>query len=191
MEADWEFGVGGDAPVIEALWQGFVDLQRTPELAWHLPESARFPALAEALANLNDADSPIWTSKCDFWPHLEPDEFDPDEMDAPPGRSTHAMGCYFDLLPKSGQLWAQPAMAEAVCKRLCGNLRAVPLVCCRTDLVIRRAFLTPERMDLGVTAYLTACGESPAASAQTLQAALAAFTDAILGIRPGVTMLPE
>jgi hypothetical protein len=33
-------------------------------------------------------------------------------------------------------------------------------------------------MDLGITAYLTSCGESPAAAAKTLETALAAFTDA-------------
>ena len=33
MEADWEFEVGGDAPVIEARWPGFVDLRRNPERA--------------------------------------------------------------------------------------------------------------------------------------------------------------
>jgi hypothetical protein len=114
MEADWEFEVGSDAeglaaPVIEAHWAGFVNLQRHLESARDLPESVLFPALAEALARLN----------------------------------------------------------------------AVPLRCCRADLVIRRAFIPPDLMELGVTAYLTSCGESPAAAAKTLEAALATFTDAL------------
>jgi hypothetical protein len=176
MEADWEFEVGGDAPVIEACWAGFVDLRSHPERAGNLPEAAQFPALAKALARLNAADSPVWTSKCDLWPHLEADEFDSDELDAPPGCTAYAMGCFIDLLPKSNQQWALPAKA---CKRICGLLHAVPLGCCRADLVIRRAFITPELMDLGVTAYLTACGESSAAAAKTLEAALATFTDAL------------
>jgi hypothetical protein len=35
LEADWEFEVGGDAPVIDALWPGFVDLRlpSRPEIA--------------------------------------------------------------------------------------------------------------------------------------------------------------
>ena len=41
MEADWEFEVGGDAPVIEACWEGFIDLRKTPERARQLPEAAR------------------------------------------------------------------------------------------------------------------------------------------------------
>jgi hypothetical protein len=183
MEADWEFEVGPDAagldaPVIEAHWAGFVDMQRHPERAGHLPEAAQFPALGETLARLNAADSPVWTSKCDFWPHLEPNEIDPDELDAPPGCSAHAMGCFIDLLPKSDQQWTLPEIAGKACKRVCGLLSAVPLRCCRADLVIRRAFITPELMAFGITAFLTSCGESPVAAAKTLEAALASFTDA-------------
>ena len=33
-------------------------------------------------------------------------------------------------------------MAADGCKRVCSLLRAVPLRCCRADLVIRRAFIT-------------------------------------------------
>ena len=188
MEADWEFELGPDAegidaPVIEARWAGHVDLQRHPERAMDLPEAAQFPALAEALVRMNAADSPVWTSKCDYWPHLEAYEFDPDELDAPPGCTAHAVGCFIDLLPKCDQEWMFPAMAEKACKRICGLLNAVPLRCCRADLVIRRAFISPDVMNLGVTVYLTACGESPAAAALTLVAALAGFTDALGPIR--------
>jgi hypothetical protein len=186
MEADWEFEAGGDAPVIDACWPGLVDLRHEPERAWDLPETAHFPALAATLAKLNAAASPVWTSKCDLWPHLEAGEFDPDELDAPPGCSAHAMGCYIDLLPCSGRQWLPPERAAAWCKRLCGLLRPVPLRCCRADLVIRRAVLTPnptdpERVDLGVTAYLTSCGASPAEAAQALAGALSAFANALCG----------
>jgi hypothetical protein len=42
METDWEFEMGPDAaglaaPVIEAHWEGFVDLQRQSERAGDLP----------------------------------------------------------------------------------------------------------------------------------------------------------
>jgi hypothetical protein len=181
MEADWEFEVGGDAPVIDAYWTGLIDLRSAPERACELPETAQLPALAAALTKLNAAASPVWTSKCDVWPHLEAGEFDPDEMDAPPGSAAHAMGCYIDLLPGRGLKWISPDLAAAECKRVCGFLCAVPLRCCRADLIIRRAFITPERMELGITAYLTSCGESSAESARTLQAALAVFADAFQG----------
>jgi hypothetical protein len=179
MEVDWEFEVGGDAPVIDAHWPGFVDLQRAPELAWNLPEAVQLPALAETLVKLNAAASPIWSSKCDFWPRLEANEIDADELDAPPGCAAHAMGCYIDLLPKNSQQWALPEVAEKACNRWCGLLRAVPLDCCRVDLVIRRAFITAELMELGITAYLTSCGPTSTEAARRLEAALMAFTDAL------------
>jgi hypothetical protein len=190
MESDWEFEVGPDAaglaaPVIEARWAGFVDLERDPERAGHLPEAAQLPGLAEALVKLNATASPVWTSKCDVWPRLEAGDFDPGELDAPSGCSAHAMGCYIDLLPRGDRQWTQPEMAADECKRVCGLLRAVPLRCCRADLVVRRAFVTPhpeerELARLGATAYLTSCGESSKDSAKTLRAALAAFADAFV-----------
>jgi hypothetical protein len=193
MEADWEFEVGPDAaglaaPVIEARWAGFVDLERFPERAQDLPEAAQLPGLAETLIKLNEAASPVWTSKCDVWPHLEADEFDPDELDAPPDSSAHAMGCYIDLLPRIGRQWLQPETATTDCNELCRLLRAIPLPCCRVDLVVRRAYISLNASDLepvsiGITAYLTACGASQAAAAQAIQAALATLTDALRATR--------
>jgi hypothetical protein len=143
-----------------------------------LPEARQLPALAKALEDLNASSSPVWTSKCDFWPRLDPDEFDPGELDAEPGCCGCAMGCYIDLLPRNGMQWKLPEQIAAACKDLCSLLCAVPLRCCRADLVIRRAFLTAERMELGMTAYLTSCGDSPEKAAQRLQEALIAFTGA-------------
>jgi hypothetical protein len=179
MEADWEFVVGGDAPVIDACWPGFVDLRHAPERAWELAEAAQLAALAATLAKLNAPASPVWTAKCDYWPRLEVGEFDPDELDAPTGCADVALGCYIDLLLSGGQQWALPEQAEGWCKRICVLLRAMPLHCCRVDLVIRRAFVTPQLTGLGVTAYLTACGASSAEAESTLDAALARFADAL------------
>jgi hypothetical protein len=191
MEADWEFEVGPDAaglaaPVIEARWAGFVDLEREPERVGELPEAAQLPGLAEALIRLNGAASSVWTSKCDVWPKLEADEFDPDELDAPPGSSAHATGCYIDLLPKDERQWLQPETAAADCSELCRILRAIPLHCCRADLIIRRALIAAKPSDqdpmrLGVTAYLSACGASSPEAMQALQDALAALADALSG----------
>jgi hypothetical protein len=180
MEADWEFEMGGDAQAIETQWAGYVDLRISPDRAWRLPEAAQLPALAEILAKLNEASSPVWTSKCDVWLHLEPDEFSLDEMDAPDGCAC-AMGCYIDLLHRNDRQWAVPDVAAADCKHVCSLLSAVPLRCCRVDLVIRRAFIVPEEMNLGITAYLTACGRSDAEAAVALQAALEVFAGALCG----------
>ena len=181
MEADWEFEVGGDAPVIDARWAGFIDLQREPSAAWKLDEVRGLPGLAEALERLNLPNSPVWTSKCDFYPALLAGEFDADELDAPADCAAHGIGCYIDLLPKSDQQWTFPGMVAAASKGVCDRLHAVSLRCCRVDLIIRSALIAPDVMDNGVTAYLSACGASEADAAVALQDALGAFADALCG----------
>ena len=186
MEADWEFDLGGGAPVIDALWPGFVDLRWTSQSAGDraprlctLPETAQLPCLAAALEKLNAEHSPVWTSKCDFWPELQADEFDPDELDASGGSFAHAAGCYIDLLPKREEQWPFPESIAASCRYLCARLHTFPLRCCRVDLMIRRAQIASGQLDLGITIYFTACGPTPAEAMQTLEAALAAFTDSL------------
>jgi len=179
MEADWEFEVGGGAPVIDTFWPGFVDLRHTPELAWKLAEAAELPALAATLERLNSQASPVWTSKCDYWPELKPEEFDPDELSAPPGSSAHAAACYIDLLAQGDREWSLPHLAEAVCKHFCSVLGLMPMRCCRVDLIIRRAMIAAEMIDLGVSAYITACGPTAADAKRTLESALDLFADAL------------
>jgi hypothetical protein len=176
MEADWEVEIGGQSPVIEAHWAGFIDLSMAPERARRLPEAAQLACLADTLVRLNAPSSPFWTSKCDVW---HPDTFDPDELDAPPGAGNYAISCYIDLLPRSDQPWPDPLDAITACKALCACLRGVPLRCCRADLIVRRASIAPGLPGLGVTAYFTACGSTSAAAAATLASALAAFLDSI------------
>ncbi|MGA2050914.1 MAG: hypothetical protein ABSG96_24725 [Terracidiphilus sp.] len=186
MEADWEFEVGGEGPVIEALWPGFVDLRLNPELADQLTETVGFRALSDALVRLNAEASPIWTSKCGVWKlsnpdRSDPDRFDPDELDAPKGGTVHTKGCYIDLLPKCTEQWPSPDMIADSCKAWCKLFRAVPQRCCRVDLIIRRAFIHSGQFDLGVTAYLTACGKTETEANAALQQAMGSFADVLSG----------
>ena len=180
VEADWEVEIGQGAPLIDPHWPGFVDLRRTPECAQQLPEVAWLRGLDDALVRLNRAQSPVWTAKCDVWP-LDAGEFDADEMNAPLESATFGQGCYIDLLPASEQQWSVPAMAISWCKDMCSLLRAVPLPCCRVDLIVRSAALSPNRMDIGITGYLTSCGPTIEDANQVLQAALNGFADALCG----------
>ena len=186
MEADWEFEIGQDAPVIDACWSGFIDLRWTPQrdgqisrLLSGIEEAVAFPALGVALDKLNSRDSPVWTSKCDFWPVLEKEAFEPDELDAPPGDGVHGAGCYIDLLPKSDQQWPFPKLAAESCKIVCARLRDVSLRCCRVDLVIRRALIAEKCSDTGITAYCTACGVAAVDARASLECCLGALADAI------------
>ena len=177
MEADWEVEIGDGTPVIHACWEGLVDLRGAPELAFQFSESRRLPALANALMQLNAGTSPFWTSKCDVW---TPPEFDPDEMEARGQEGKCPLSCYIDLLPRPDRLWPSHADAVEECRSFCSRLRSVSLRCCRADLVIRRALITADRHDLGVTAYLTACGPTADAARAKLESVLDLFVKSVL-----------
>ena len=177
MQADWEIELGGDAPVIDACWPGFVDLRQFPGRINELQEILRVPGLSESLLRLNGARfSPVWTSKCDVWPVTD---FDSLELDALAESALHAIACYIDLLPRSDQQWPLPKMAISACEALCARLRPIQLPRCRVDLIIRSAFIAPDLQDLGITAYLTACGPDESTATAQLSAALAVFADSV------------
>jgi hypothetical protein len=177
MEADWEFEVGGDAPVIDAHWPGFVNLREHPHRAGELTEARQLPGLADALERMNATNSPVWTSKTDLF---DPGPIDPDELDSPREETQHAIACYVDVLMRSDQQWNSPFKAEHSCRALCQRLRSEPLRCCRVDLVVRRAHIQPDLYDLGATVYFTACGRSEDDARARLAECLAAFATAIV-----------
>ena len=181
MEADWGVEIGPSAPIIDAHWAGFVDLQRSPELVLELEEVNTLPGLDAALVRMNTTNSPVWTAKCDVWPVVDLAEVDEDEMNATADSARHAWGCYIDLLPKSDQTWATPAMAVDWCKSICDQLHSVPLPCCRADLIVRRAVAAEEHTDIGITAYLTSCGTASEAANHVLGTALSRFVDTLRG----------
>src|SRR5215471_12346696 len=121
MEADWEFEIAPDAPVIDAAWSGYVPLRVHPERASSLDEVASLPALEGFLTLLNAADSPVWTAKCDVW---EQDAIDPDELEATPETAAHAVSCYIDLLPSSSADWSTLDAVADWCRELCVELRS-------------------------------------------------------------------
>jgi hypothetical protein len=177
MEADWEFEIGGGAPVIEAWWPGLVDLRRSPGSIVAIPEAVEFPVLGDALIRLNASSSPVWTSKCGVWASDDGEQFDVDEFDAPQGGTAHTQGCYIDVLPRGEEQWHSADAIATVCKSWCAGLRGLPMRSCRADLIIRRAFTPPERMHLAVTAYLTGSGSTAVEALAALEGALPFFAD--------------
>jgi hypothetical protein len=185
MEADWEIELGGGAPVIEALWPGFVDLRGSPERIGEIAEAAIFPALAGLLVTLNGADSPVWSAKCDLW-EPEPDDgtaFDPTGTasacaNPAEARAQAELACYVDLLPRAGEVFARREQAEEFCREWVARLALAPLPDCRAELIARQA-IAGDAEGFGVTAYLSATGLDQAAAGDALAAALAAFADAI------------
>lgn len=180
MEADWEFEIGEDAPVIEAHWPGFVDLRPEPERATLIDETQGQPGLAAALARLNAKNSAFWTSKCDLF---QPDQIDPDELEAEGAETDLLVACYIDMLLRSDQVWNFPFKAGGDCKQLCARLRCIPLRRCRVDLVIRRAFVQDVEV-FGATAYFTACGRAEQEARERLAECLTAFAEVVVPV-PG------
>jgi hypothetical protein len=178
MEADWEVEIGPEAPVIDALWPGFIDLRRTPERIGEIAEARQFPALAEALLRMNKSSSRIWTSKCDLWT-LDPSsgQWDPDEMDATSAESVAALACYIDLLGSVTSVFAGLDKAETWARATVYRLRQTVCHCCRVDLIIRRAFEQDQEV-LGITVYTTACGADTVAAERALSDALMALVSA-------------
>ena len=172
MEADWEFEIGGDAPIIDPNWSGFVDLRIEPNRAEEFPEARQLPGLAYVLARLNAMNSPVWTCKADVF---VPDQIDPDELDATSEDASQSIACYIDLLPRNSQRWNSLTRAEHACTNLCVRLREIPLRRCRVDLVVRGAHLESDANDLGATLYLTACGPTESGALCRLAECLSLF----------------
>jgi hypothetical protein len=179
MESDWEIEIGDGAPVIDAAWEGYIDLRADSNRIAEVSETAQFPALSDALIRLNSASSPVWTAKCDIWP-LE--EFDPDELDADRDSATSALGCYIDLMPANVKSRSTLDPIAEWCGRLCLDLRARPLRQCRADAIVRRAFFTPDDAGLAITVYITACGPSLSEASAVLAGALEALAHSVLAI---------
>lgn len=169
MEADWEVEIAEEAAVIDGAWAGYLDLRTRPEELTEVVEVSQVPALRSALLRLNSPQSEIWTAKCDVWPI---DAVDPDELCAVPEAAVTGIACYIDLLPVDVNAWTTLDTVTDWCRELCRGLHSVSLRQCRTDLVIRTAFYTPEECGLGVTAYISACGKTRSAAVGALSAAL-------------------
>lgn len=172
MEADWSVEVGGDSPVIEASWSGFVDLRRFPKKIDELEEVRRFPPLGWALTELNSFGSAIWTSKCDVWSMIAVN-IDPDEMDATPEDMKSGRACYLDILLREKTFFSSFERQERWVRGLTQRLKAIAIPKVRVDLVVRRAF-TENRRGFGLTVYCAACGPDPEAAKASLEEALRA-----------------
>ena len=85
-------------------------------------------------------------------------------------------GVYIDLLARDAGRWDSPESVGADCRRVVAALHALPLTCCRADLVIREAILDSDRSSFGITAYLTACGANPESAALALARAIETFS---------------
>ena len=193
MEVDWEVEIGGDAPVIEADWPGFIDLRADPERIGEIAEAIALPPLARLLAAINASRSAFWTSKCDVW---EPEPC--------------ALACYIDVLPRDGAVFLDWHEAESFCRKLVARMRSATESATESFLLshggasssksepgisvnlVVRAAMASEREGFGITAYLSAKVNGAADPRAGLKRAIDAFADEFLGgqesPKPGSTL---
>jgi hypothetical protein len=179
MECDWEVEIGAGCPVIDAAWDGYIDLRQTPGRISQIHEATHLPALRDTLTRLNSSSSPVFTAKCDVW---VPDSFDADELDARPESAISGLATYIDLIPLDARLASDLNAIVDWCKRLCTQLKPRPLPACRLDAIARRSFITTDEKAFGVTLYVSACGPSAQQASQALSVALATVTDSVISL---------
>jgi len=179
MQADWEVEIGGGAPVIDALWPGFINLRRNPERITEIQEAAAFPPLAALLLALNSPQSPLWTAKCDLW-QPEPGSLPEPDSDPDPA---FALACYVDLLPAQTQVFAQWQSAEHLCREWVALLASVAAPHAQVELIVRQA-IAAELDGFAITAYLAASGPDESAAADHLAVAMSAFVRALPAALP-------
>jgi hypothetical protein len=178
MEADWSVEIGPDLPIIDASWEGFIDLRHSLSAIDSIPEAAQHPALRNALLALNTDNSPVFTTKCDTWT-LAKDEIDPDEFEARIENAQTGFASYIDLIERDSALTLSFGFHEQRICNLTSHLRQISLPNCRVDLVLRAAVIRDEH-GYGLTLYTAGCGLDAAAAYTAWQTVLAAAVAATI-----------
>ena len=166
METDWSVAAGGDDPVIEARWSdaatglAWVDLrvdgetQRSRIAA--LPEAARSPAMARALALLNALRGVLMTTKCDRWLLSDAERAElADALDVPVLACGY--GSYVDVLMAHAVPMADFLLHEEWARTTARRCAAPPVDDARLEVVVRPAH-KDDLWGYGLTVYCYAGG---------------------------------
>lgn len=172
MEADWSVEIGPGLPLIEASWNGFIDLRSSLEKIDSIEEARRHSAIRKALSLLNRAGSAMFTAKCDCW-MLPEEDIDPDEFAA--SRATARMGfaSYIDVVERDSSRFASFEFHERRARALTSDLRKLDLRQGRVDLVVRAAVVRSQD-GFAMTLYAAGCGATEAEAYAAWQSVLAA-----------------
>lgn len=179
MEADWSVEVGPGLLCIEASWEGFVDLGSSPEKLASIEEARRHSAIRKALPWLNDAGSPVFTTKCDTWT-LAQEEIDPDEFAATHETACAGFASYIDIVERDAARFASFEFHERRVRGLTATLRGLAMQHGRVDFVVRSAVLR-EQSGFGLTLYAAGCGATEADAYTAWQSVLASAVAATIG----------
>ena len=175
METDWSVAAGSDDPVIEARWSdaasglAWVDLRVDAETQRSriaaLPEAARSPAMARALALLNDPRGSLMTTKCDRWPLSDAERAElADALDAPVPACGY--GSYIDVLMAHAVPMEDFLLHEEWARAMARRCAALAVENARLEVVVRPA-RNDEIWGYGLTVYCYAGGvDTPTALRQ-------------------------
>jgi len=177
METDWSVEIGPGLPVIDAAWDGFVDLRSSPEKVGEIVEARQHPALREALLLLNGAGSPLFTTKCDCWA-LAGAEIDPDEFAASRETARVGFASYIDVVERDPSRFGSFEFHERWVREITSALRALDFPQGRVDVVVRAA--AKQESGFGLTLYAAGCGADHGAALLVWERILAAAVAATI-----------
>jgi len=177
MEADWSVEIASGLPIIDGSWEGFIDLQTSPQRIDAVAE-AQHPALRAALLALNAKNLPLFTTKCDAWT-LADHEIDPDEFGASGEHARVGFASYIDILERDAARFISFEFHEQRVSDIATHLRSLALRDGRVDLVVRGGFWK-EQGGYGFTLYAAGCGISKSIAYAAWQAVLDAAVAATI-----------
>jgi hypothetical protein len=172
MEADWSVEIGAGLPLIEASWNGFIDLRSTLEKVNSIEEARRHSVIRFAIELLNGADSALFTTKCDCW-MLAEEDIDPDEFAAARATARTGFASYIDVVERDSSRFASFEFHELRARELTSDLHKLELRQGRVDLVVRAA-VAHNQNGFAMTLYAAGCGATEAEAYAAWQAVLAA-----------------
>ena len=170
-----------DDPKLEMPWASpadpslrFVDLKRFPARLADLPECRTYPALARLLGEVNRADSPLASAKCDVWVTRELAEDEALDF-----RMPVKVGSYVDLLLEGTALPRSLQAHLKVAEALRASLRSVGIQA-QMEIAVREClFHALQNWGYSLTVFLHAYGESEVEAEKEWVRALGALGQAL------------
>jgi len=183
VDAEWSVLSGADDPMVTIPWRDegglaeFLALSDNPALIERIAEAAAWPEMRAMLVTLNQANSPVMTSKCDIWWLSE------DERELDWGTKAAGIGSYCDVSMKDEIAFASLTAQLAELQRLTRLARALPFDEMRAEFVLRPA-LWLARTGHATTVYVYGYGHDQASARANWGCALRAITDLVRGLPP-------
>ena len=199
METDWSVAAGADDPMIETHWSdattglAWVDLRADAETQKSrivaLPEAARSPAMARALALLNAPRGVLMTTKCDRWLLSDAERAElADTLDAP--ELATGYGSYIDVLMAHAVPMADFLLHEEWARTTARRCAALPVDDARLEVVVRPAH-KDDAGGYGLTVYCYAGGVDEARAEAVWADAIEQTVPILIATAEGMFASPE